>query len=68
MNSSLIFWEPRFSKSHRTPDVVYVPINSSLQFVNRRFTKSYTTPDELVITVSSELKPGFQFNHGINNK
>ena len=31
MNSSLIFWELQFSKSHTTPDVVYVPINSSLQ-------------------------------------
>ena len=56
------------TKSHMTSDVVYVPINLSLRFWEPWFTKSHTTSDELVITISSELKSGFQFNHGNNNK
>ena len=52
MNLSLIFWEPRFSKSRTTPDVVYVPINSSLRFCKPWFTNSYTTPDVVYVPIN----------------
>ena len=68
------FLNQRFTKLYMTPDIVYIPINyirnHHYDFLNRCLKNLIRLLmfHGLVITISSELKSGFQFNHGINNK
>ena len=45
-----------YTRSHMTPDIVYVPIEWSLRFYAAQYIKSHTTPDMVYVPTKWSLR------------